>query len=71
MDCENCRHLTVVGLHDTGPGTTNKKWQIKHLGTRKETQWYLLSVRKVLTSKSRAACISEAKLLGQLEVLPH
>ena len=19
MDCENCRHLTVVGLHDTGP----------------------------------------------------
>ena len=18
-DCENCRHLTVVGLHDTGP----------------------------------------------------
>ena len=20
MDCENCRHLTVVGLHDTGPG---------------------------------------------------
>ena len=20
MDCENCRHLTVVGLHDTGAG---------------------------------------------------
>ena len=19
LDCENCRHLTVVGLHDTGP----------------------------------------------------
>ena len=19
MDCEDCRHLTVVGLHDTGP----------------------------------------------------
>ena len=19
MDCENCRHLTAVGLHDTGP----------------------------------------------------
>ena len=19
MDCENCRHLTVVGLHGTGP----------------------------------------------------
>ena len=19
MDCENCRYLTVVGLHDTGP----------------------------------------------------
>ena len=19
VDCENCRHLTVVGLHDTGP----------------------------------------------------
>ena len=19
MDCENCRHLTIVGLHDTGP----------------------------------------------------
>ena len=22
MDCENCRHLTVVGLHDTGPRTS-------------------------------------------------
>ena len=22
LDCENCRHLTVVGLHDTGPWTT-------------------------------------------------
>ena len=21
LDCENCRHLTVVGLHDTGPRT--------------------------------------------------
>ena len=21
LDCENCRHLTVVGLHDTGPST--------------------------------------------------
>ena len=21
LDCENCRHLTVVGLHDTGPWT--------------------------------------------------
>ena len=21
MDCEDCRHLTVVGLHDTGPCT--------------------------------------------------
>ena len=19
LDCDNCRHLTVVGLHDTGP----------------------------------------------------
>ena len=19
LDCENCRYLTVVGLHDTGP----------------------------------------------------
>ena len=19
MDCEDCRHMTVVGLHDTGP----------------------------------------------------
>ena len=22
LDCEDCRHLTVVGLHDTGPRTT-------------------------------------------------
>ena len=21
LDCENCRHLTIVGLHDTGPWT--------------------------------------------------
>ena len=21
MDCENCRHLAVVGFHDTGPET--------------------------------------------------
>ena len=27
LDCENCRHLTVVGLHDTGPwlGVTQKQ----------------------------------------------
>ena len=25
MDCENCRHLTVVGLHDTGPITEEVK----------------------------------------------
>ena len=23
MDCEDCRHLTVVGLHDTGPKDFN------------------------------------------------
>ena len=23
LDCENCRHLTVVGLHDTGPRSTS------------------------------------------------
>ena len=23
LDCEDCRHLTVVGLHDTGPRTVN------------------------------------------------
>ena len=26
-DCENCRHLTVVGLHDTGPwGNRSTSW---------------------------------------------
>ena len=25
MDCENCRHLTVVGLHVTGPWAALKK----------------------------------------------
>ena len=24
LDCENCRHLTVVGLHDTGPWPRNR-----------------------------------------------
>ena len=24
MDCEDCRHLTVVGLHDTGPRSVKK-----------------------------------------------
>ena len=23
LDCENCRHLTVAGLHDTGPWTSH------------------------------------------------
>ena len=23
LDCENCRHLTVVGLHDTGPWSSH------------------------------------------------
>ena len=32
VDCENCRHLTVVGLHDTGP------WTVRHrVNVYKET----------------------------------
>ena len=26
LDCEDCRHLTVVGLHDTGPRTETCIW---------------------------------------------
>ena len=26
LDCENCRHLTVVGLHDTGPWLLSRCW---------------------------------------------
>ena len=25
LDCENCRHLTIIGLHDTGPWC---QWQV-------------------------------------------
>ena len=35
MDCENCRHLTVVGLHDTGPWATDRNRQTKLLKTWK------------------------------------
>ena len=29
LDCENCRHLTVVGLQDTGPRSTNPRSEIR------------------------------------------
>ena len=35
MDCENCRHSTVVGLHDTGPRSEVKGW------VSKETRFHL------------------------------
>ena len=28
MTCENCRHLTVVGLHDTGPWSLIRVWSL-------------------------------------------
>ena len=28
LDCENCRHLTVVGLHDTGPWSGSLSLQV-------------------------------------------
>ena len=31
MDCENCRHLTVVSLHDTGPSLSSLTSQDKVL----------------------------------------
>ena len=32
MDCEDCRDLTVVGLHDTGPRSTGARQQDMVLG---------------------------------------
>ena len=43
LDCENCRHLTVVGLHDTGPRSAGDadSLRLSHWGmhTRIELQW--------------------------------
>ena len=32
MDCENCRHLTVVGFHDTGPMSQKCANYVQHIG---------------------------------------
>ena len=34
MDCGNCRHLTVVGLHDTGPRSAALEVDALPLGQR-------------------------------------
>ena len=34
VECENCRHLTVVGLHDTGPRSAAREADALQLGQR-------------------------------------
>ena len=39
MDCEDCRHLTVVGLHDTGPWLTSPSTDPLAPGAWKGGHW--------------------------------
>ena len=51
MDCEDCRHLTVVGLHDTGP------WSEKTL-TWLWSSWYLFTVLFLARYASHTSLLS-------------
>ena len=45
MDCENCRHLTVVGLHDTGPRSLTKTTMDKLETRQRATKRKLLEIK--------------------------
>ena len=74
LDYENCRHLTIVGLHDTGP------WLPNVSGMDVLRQLHLLSlwnrscslfVGWLLNVPATCQCISRTDLLRQFYVLPH
>ena len=51
LDCENCRHLTVIGLHDTGPWyqVVSAEWHVHGCttaGIRQENFLRSISFRK-------------------------
>ena len=46
LDCENCRHLTVVGLHDTGPWSSTAAWKSPVVMVYRATGYRLPSPRE-------------------------
>ena len=79
LDCENCRHLTVVGLHDTGPrfGNGRRVWgeagirQLCFSFPRESSGWfrsrtscYLISVTPPTTGQVGSALNTKSYLTG-------
>ena len=62
MDCEDCRHLTVLGLHDTGP----RRYRVRLLfvGCLKSQQHTSVSQARIRSDRFMY-CHTEIKLADQ------
>ena len=70
MDCENCRHLTVIGLHDTGPRTA----QVRRVHSVKKRKFRRNSNSRLLpqgTNTTGRACHTAGEPATLRESLPH
>ena len=65
MDCENCRHLTFVGLHDTGPRTRRSRVSVLLLGSLVGCQQHVSVSQGWICSDYCTCCHAEMEVADQ------